>query len=262
MNGHGAVLLVGGGRMGGAMARGWNGGERLFLVDPNVAEMPGAARIDRIDAIEPSASLTLILAVKPQILPDVLPQLRRFADAGCLIISIVAGAPLRTFADAFGKAARVIRAMPNTPAAVLRGITAAVAAPGLDDAGKKRAAALLGAVGDVIWLEDEAMMDVVTALSGSGPAYFFRFAEALARAGAAEGLDPTTAMRLVRATFVGAAALADARSDTLEALRVEVTSPGGVTAAALASFDRDDALDELAAAACSAGAARSRSLAS
>ena len=257
----GGVLLVGGGNMGGALARGWKERERLFLYDPNVAAMPGATKLDRLEPQGLPAPLTVVVAVKPQILPRVLPSLRPFADADALIVSIAAGVSLATLGRSLGRDTRVVRAMPNVASAVLRGVTAAVPSPSVGDADRARVDELLGAVGDLVWLDDERLIDAVTALSGSGPAYFFRVTEALARAGVAAGIEPDAAMRFARATFTGAAALADVRPDDgLAQLRIEVTSPHGVTAEALAVLDRDDALDRLMADAMMAGAARSAEL--
>ena len=257
-----AILLVGCGRMGGAMARGWAAQETVYAYDPKAEAIPGTIRLDRLAADGLPLPLTLVVAVKPQMLGGVLPDIIPFARAGCLILSIVAGATLRGFRDALGPEARIIRTMPNTPAAIGRGVTAAIAGPGVTYADRQRADALLKALGQTLWLEDEAQMDAVTAVSGSGPAYFFRFTEALARAGESCGLDPATAMALARATFTGAAALAESRDDPLDALRIEVTSPGGTTAAALAEFESEEGLDRLVRLAAEAAARRSRELSS
>lgn len=254
------ILLVGCGRMGGAMARAWAASEKVYVYDPQAGDIPGTARLEQLTPDTLPSPLTVVVAVKPQVLGDVLPQVAPFARAGCLILSVVAGATLSRFGAALGVGARVIRTMPNTPAAIGRGVTAAVAAPGVTAADRARADALLAALGQTLWVADEGQMDAVTAVSGSGPAYFFRFTEALARAGEACGLDSVTAMALARATFTGAAALAEARAEPLDALRTEVTSPGGTTAAALGEFDREDAIDRLVAQAARAAAARSQEL--
>lgn len=256
------VVLVGCGRMGGALARGWAGSENVAVFDPMAPAMEGVRRLATIDEAQAlPGPLSVIIAVKPQVLGDVLPGLRPLADAGALIISIAAGATLATMARTLGTNARLVRAMPNTPAAVGRGITAAVAAPTVEPEGCDRVTALLGAVGEVVWLEDEGQMDAVTAVSGSGPAYFFRFAEALARAGEEQGLSPELATKLARATFIGAGALAESRHEELATLRQEVTSPGGTTAAALARFDRDGTFEAIVGEAVDAAATRSRELA-
>lgn len=254
------ILLIGCGRMGGAMARAWSASERVYVYDPQAGDVPGTVRIERLSSESLPMPLTVVVAVKPQVLADVLPQLAPFARAGCLVLSVVAGATLARFGEALGADARLIRTMPNTPAAIGRGVTAAVAAPGVTAADRDRADELLRALGQTLWLADEDQMDAVTAVSGSGPAYFYRFTEALARAGEACGLPADAAMALARATFTGAAALADTTDDPLDALRIEVTSPGGTTAAALGELDREGAIDRLVARAVRAAAARSQEL--
>lgn len=256
------VLLIGCGRMGGALARGWRDKEEVAVFDPAAAPLDGVKMLDSLSEAEAlPRPLTVVLAVKPQILGGVLPSLLPFAEAGALIISVAAGATLQMMAAALGPEALIVRTMPNTPAAVGRGITAAVAPANVGDDHRRRVTELISAVGEVVWLDDEAQMDAVTAVSGSGPAYFFRFTEALARAGVAAGLPETVAMQLARATFVGAGALAEAREDEVSALRQEVTSPAGTTAAALARFDEDGAIDRLVTQAVDAAARRSRELA-
>lgn len=258
----GTVLLIGSGRMGGALARGWIGRESVAIYDPAAPTIEGTTRLATLDeAIGLPTPLTVVIAVKPQLLDQVLPSLVPLAQADALFVSVAAGATIARYAAMLGAQARIVRTMPNTPAAIGRGITALVAAPYVDQAARDYAELLLKAVGETVWVETEAQIDAVTAVSGSGPAYFFRFTEALARAGEREGLSPELAMKLARATFTGAAALADARPDPLADLRVEVTSPGGTTAAALGRFDADDALDRLVADAADACAKRSRELA-
>ena len=254
-----AVLLIGCGRMGGALLRGWIGREEVAVVDPAAGEMEGVRRLSGIaEAASLPQPLEAVIAVKPQVLPGLLPALKPLAEEGALIVSIAAGATLARLEEAVGAGAKLARAMPNTPAAVGRGVTALIAAASLDSADRARVAELFGWVGETLWLEREDQMDAVTALSGSGPAYFFRFAEALARAGAEQDLAPDLAMKLARATLIGAGALAEAREEELEALRTEVTSPGGTTAAALAMLE--DKLDALVGSSVAAAAARSREL--
>ena len=254
------ILLVGCGRMGGAMARGWEGRHRVFVHDPMVEDMPaGAERVAALDAFEPGDDLAVVLAVKPQMFVSVAAALKPLRTRSLLAVSIMAGIPLAALGEAMGD--RVIRAMPNTPAAIGKGITAAVAGAGARTGDRDIVDMLLAPTGAVVWLDAEAQIDAVTALSGSGPAYFFRFTEALAKAGADEGLPPALAMQLARATFSGAAALADADAASLADLRVQVTSPGGTTAAGLAQMNEQDAIDRLARSVVEAAAARSRELA-
>lgn len=257
-----AVLLVGCGRMGSAMARGWVGREAIFAHDPLIVQLPeGVERVDTLDALT-GPDLVVVLAVKPQSFARLGPSLRPLADSGALFVSIMAGVTLATLEEALGGAQRIVRAMPNTPAAIGRGITAAAPGAAIAAADRMRVEQLLASTGALLWLDDEAQMDAVTAVSGSGPAYFFRFTEALANAGERAGLPPATAMQLARTTFIGAAALAEENSADLASLRQQVTSPGGTTAAGLGEMDRDGALDRLAVAIVDAAAARSRDLAS
>lgn len=246
--------------MGGAMARGWQGKHRVLVFDPMIdAVPPGTERVDALDAVDVEGDLAVVLAVKPQMFGSIADMLQPLRARGVLAVSIMAGITLDALGTALGD--RVVRAMPNTPAAIGKGITAAVAGPGIADDDRAAVDALLAPTGDVVWIADEAQIDAVTAVSGSGPAYFFRFTEALAQAGAKEGLPPDLAMQLARATFSGAAALADADTTPLAELRRQVTSPGGTTAAGLAQMDEDEAIDRLARKIVEAAAARSRELA-
>jgi len=238
------VLLVGCGRMGGAMARGWQGAHRVLVFDPMAADLPeGAERVDSLDDVEAGGEMAVVLAVKPQVFPGIGESLRPLARNDALF------------------SGRTVRTMPNTPAAIGQGITAAVAGRDVRMGDFATVNELLGPTGQVVWIDEEAQIDTVTAVSGSGPAYFFRFTEALARAGADEGLPPELAMQLARATFTGAAALAGADPAELAELRRQVTSPGGTTAAGLARMDDEDAIDRLVRKVVEAAAARSRELA-
>ncbi|MCW4460703.1 pyrroline-5-carboxylate reductase [Sphingomonas sp. BT-65] len=256
------VLLVGCGRMGGAMARGWQGAHRVLVFDPLAAELPeGAERAGSLDDVEAGGELAVVLAVKPQVFPSIAESLRPLARADALFVSIMAGITLQGLSDALGSG-RAVRTMPNTPAAIGQGITAAVAGRDVRMSDFATVNELLGPTGQVVWLDDEAQIDAVTAVSGSGPAsYFFRFTEALAKAGTEEGLPPALAMQLARATFTGAAALAGADPAELADLRRQVTSPGGTTAAGLGQMDQTDAIDRLVQSVVEAAAARSRELA-
>jgi pyrroline-5-carboxylate reductase len=256
------VLLIGCGRMGSAMARGWDGVHRVLVFDPLAPALPpGAERVEALDDLAGDGELAVVLAVKPQNFPAVAPALRHLGEQGALFVSIMAGITLAGLADALGSR-RVVRTMPNTPAAIGQGITAAIAGPDVRMADIATVNGLLAPTGQVVWLDEEAQIDVVTAVSGSGPAYFFRFTEALASAGAEAGLSADLAMQLARATFTGAAALAQADPADLPELRRQVTSPGGTTAAGLAVMDEGGAIDALARAVVDAAAARSRALAS
>ena len=255
------IVLIGGGRMGGAILRGLaaSGPCEAYVVDPDIPEAPGAILLRDLDDLPDLDEAVVLLAVKPQVAGDLLARLKRFAKPRVLLISIVAGLSLSNLGAALGDEIRAVRAMPNTPAGVLRGITGVFAPANIDADGRARAEALLSAVGEVVWLDSEAGIDLVTAVSGSGPAYFFRFAEALAAAGEALGLPADTAQRLARRTLEGAGALAQSTDRSLEALRVEVTSPKGTTAAALQQFT-DGGLERLVAQAAGAAAERAREL--
>jgi pyrroline-5-carboxylate reductase len=263
----GDLLLVGCGKMGGAMLEGWLA-RGLSAADVVVAEPVDALR-PRTSGVRAVASTSdvaktpeiVVLAVKPQSMDGVLPDLKRFADEGAVFLSIAAGKTLKYFSRHLGTTAKVVRSMPNTPAAVRQGISVATAASGVSEAEKKRCHQLLEAVGQVVWVDDEALMDPVTALSGSGPAYVFLLVEALAAAGARAGLPPELALRLARATVAGAGELALVSSETPARLRENVTSPGGTTRAALDVLMAEPGLPELLDRAVAAATARSRELA-
>jgi len=183
-----------------------------------------------------------VVAIKPQVLKDEASMLAGFAQAGALIISIAAGTSVEALMKSWGRRARIIRAMPNTPGAIGAGITGLYAAKGTTAADKKRAASLLAALGETVWVAKEELIDSVTAVSGSGPAYLFLMAEALTEAGVAEGLPRAQAEKFARATVAGAGALLAADKSPVSALREAVTSPGGTTAAALYVLMAEDGL--------------------
>ncbi|SEM73995.1 pyrroline-5-carboxylate reductase [Sphingomonas gellani] len=255
------ILLIGCGRMGGALARRWSSGERVMAFDPDATLPDGVERVANLDDVSGESDLVVVLAVKPQTFPALAPALRRVADCRPLILSIMAGVPLSALAAPFGGSGRVVRAMPNTPAAIGRGISGLVAGQAVSSADRDRAGGLLGAVGEVVWLATEGDIDLVTAISGSGPAYVFRMTEALAAAGVRLGLAEPVATRLASATLTGAAALVEAESCALADLRRQVTSPGGTTAAGLAQMDEDAGIDDLMARVAQAAARRSVELA-
>jgi pyrroline-5-carboxylate reductase len=202
----------------------------------------------------------VVVAVKPQTAPEVMPALVPFVGAATVVVSIMAGRTLR-FLDGALPGAALVRAMPNTPAAIGRGITVAVANARVSSQQRELVHALLSAVGAVEWVSDETLMDAVTALSGSGPAYVFLLAEAMAKAGAAAGLPDALAATLARATVAGAGELLHRSPLDAATLRQNVTSPGGTTTAALDVLMADDALAPLMTQAIAAATARSRELA-
>lgn len=212
----------------------------IYVIEPAAidADVPHVQQLgDLPPAYQPDI---IIFAVKPQILPDVIWQYKTYTDKGALVLSIAAGKSIGFFTDALGNNAAVVRAMPNTPAAIGHGMTVAAANDAVTDAQKNHSEKLLSAVGKFLWAEDEQWLDPVTAVSGSGPAYIFLLIEAMAKAGAKLGLPDDMAMTLARQTVIGAAALAGDSADIpASTLRENVTSPGGTTAAALAVLMRD-----------------------
>ncbi len=266
----GPLLLAGAGKMGGAilsglLARGLDA-RSVIVQDPDPARPVADFLADNgIDVLPFIDELTqppgvILIAVKPQVMDAVLPPLAKLAGPETLILSIAAGRRIATFEKHLPGAA-IVRAMPNTPAAIGRGMTVAVANSKVTPAQRALADDLLSAVGEVMWVDDEALLDPVTAVSGSGPAYVFLLAECLAEAGRAAGLDAKFAERLARATIAGSAALLEASDLSAEQLRKNVTSPGGTTAAALEILGGDDGLQKLMTAAVAAATKRGRDLA-
>jgi pyrroline-5-carboxylate reductase len=258
------VLLIGCGRMGGSLLKGWREAEivnRPLVVDPALPALGGVTVVANLSDLPDPLPNTILLAVKPQMMDQALPALATRLPDGALVISIAAGKTIEYLTRHLGSRARIVRTMPNTPAAIGRGITVCCAGPGVDDAGRSLADRLMRAVGEVAWIEDESLMHAVTALSGSGPAYVFLLIEALTEAGIAAGLPPDLAAKLARATVAGSGELARLSPDAPAKLRADVTSPGGTTAAALAVLMAEGGLSELMRRAVAAAAARSRELA-
>jgi pyrroline-5-carboxylate reductase len=230
------LVLLGCGKMGSAMLEGWlKGGltkESVWVIDPNPSDWLRAQGVNLNSAL-PDAPAVVLIAVKPQMMAEALPRLQPMGNGSTLFLSIAAGTTIAYYEKVLGVATPIIRAMPNTPAAIGRGITAITGNPHASDAEIALAQSLLSAVGQVVRLEGEHQMDAVTAVSGSGPAYVFHLIETLAAAGVAEGLPTGLALQLARATVAGAGALAEAATEDPGQLRVNVTSPGGTTAAAL-----------------------------
>ena len=267
----GKLLLVGSGKMGGALLEGWLA-RGMAVSDVIVAEPSEAARPKSagVRCVASSSEVTetpeiVVLAVKPQSMDGVLPDLRRFAgpgaERGAVFLSIAAGKTLRYFTGHLGATARIVRSMPNTPAAVRQGITVATPSEGVSAAERQRCHALLEAVGQVLWVDDEALLDPVTALSGSGPAYVFLLVEAMAAAGTKLGLAPDMAMQLARATVAGSGELMRQSSEPASQLRLNVTSPGGTTAEALKVLMASDGIQAVFDKALAAASRRSRELA-
>ena len=258
------LVLLGCGKMGSAMLQGWlEGGlppQAVSVLDPNPSEWLQGTGVT-VNGDLPERPAVVIIAVKPQMMGEALPRLQAYGNSSTVFVSIAAGTPISAFEAALGDQSPVIRAMPNTPAAVGRGITAIIGNAHASAADMDMAEELLKAVGQVVRLEDEDQMDAVTALSGSGPAYVFHMIECLASAGEAQGLAPALAMQLAKATVAGAGALAEAAEETPEQLRINVTSPNGTTQAGLAVLmDTGDGLPPLMIRTVGAAADRSREL--
>ncbi|TAK48315.1 MAG: pyrroline-5-carboxylate reductase [Xanthobacteraceae bacterium] len=264
----GTLTLAGAGKMGGAMLAGWLAGglapERVAVIEPSPSDeiRALAQRGLKLNPVADNLGVAdiVVLAVKPQTFGEAAPALRALVAPSTLVLSIMAGRTIGGIAKACGGA--VVRAMPNTPAAIGRGMTVAVGAPTVTPAQRALATALLAATGRVEWVEDESLMDAVTAVSGSGPAYVFLLAEELARAGIAAGLPEALAMTLARETMAGAGELMHRSPLDAATLRQNVTSPGGTTAAALAVLMGEPGLRELMARAVAEATRRSRDLAS
>ncbi len=255
------LWLIGCGNMGSALLARWvDAAETIVVVDPGTPELPSG--VEHIPAL-PAGTLprpdVVVLAVKPQVAPTALAGLPALVGPQTVVVSIMAGTLLADL-SAFAGEAAVVRAMPNTPAAVGKGVTA-LFANGLSDDARASVDRLFERAGPVLWLEGENQFDAVTAVSGSGPAYVFRFIEALAAAGEASGLPAELAEKLARATVVGAAALAEVDPRSPRDLRAAVTSPGGTTQAGLEALDADPGLPALVRAAVRAAASRSKELA-
>jgi len=263
----GTVVLAGAGKMGGAMLSGWLAqgldARRVVVIEPQPSNdiRALAARGMRLNPSPKDIGniAALVVALKPQAFREAGPALKPFAGRAALVVSIMAGTTIASVAEVCG--GNVVRAMPNTPAAIGRGITVAVAANTVGSAQRTTADALLRAIGSVEWVEDESLMDAVTAVSGSGPAYVFLLAEELARAGVAAGLPEALATKLARETLAGSGELLHRSDLSAASLRQNVTSPGGTTAAALEVLMGADGLELLMTRAVAAATRRSRELA-
>ena len=265
------LLLVGCGKMGGAMLSGWieRGADPgdITVIEPHAESAAAAREAHGIRVLESPSDLpgdppaVIVFAVKPQTLPEMAAAYAPVAGGGAVALSIAAGRPIGFFEAALGAETAVVRSMPNTPAAVGRGIAAACANPNVSDDQRALCQRLLTAIGEVVWVEDESLIDAVTAVSGSGPAYVFLLIECMTEAGIAEGLPPDIAARLARATVAGSGELARLSDEDAAQLRINVTSPGGTTEAALGVLMADDGMAALMKRAIAAAARRSRELA-
>lgn len=263
----GTVVLAGAGKMGGALLTGWLARgldpKRIVVIEPFPSDDIRTLS-DRGIRLNPTAedigdAAALVLAVKPQTFGDAGPALRPLLGRSTLVVSIMAGTTIARLDTVCG--GDIVRAMPNTPAAIGRGMTVAVAAKGVNETQRAMADALLRATGAVEWIDDEALMDAVTAVSGSGPAYVFLLAEELARAGVSAGLPADLAAKLARETVAGSGELLHRSDLNAATLRRNVTSPGGTTAAALDVLMGEQGMKDLMTRAVAAAAKRSQELA-
>ena len=266
------LLLAGCGKMGGALLEGWLelgiDAASVTIIEPDTTAADALADRHGVTVAATPADIdsnltpgAVVFAVKPQVMDQVAPAYARFAGHGCVFLSIAAGKTISYFEDRLGESAAIVRSMPNTPAAVGRGITVACPNRRITAQQQRLCHDLLEAVGEVAWIDDEGLMDAVTAVSGSGPAYVFLLAECLAQAGAEAGLPEDMARQLASATVAGAGELMRLSPETPETLRHKVTSPGGATAEALKVLMADGGLQPLLSAAVAAAARRSRELA-
>jgi pyrroline-5-carboxylate reductase len=264
---NGTIVLAGAGKMGGAMLSGWLArgldAKRVVVIEPYPSNEVSALTTKGIrlnpTPTEVGAVATLVVALKPQTFREAGSMLKSFTGPSTLAVSIMAGTTIASIAEVCGGS--VVRAMPNTPAAIGRGITVAVAARSVSAEQRAVADALLRATGSVEWVDDENLMDAVTAVSGSGPAYIFLLAEELARAGVEAGLPAELATKLARETVAGSGELLHRSELASATLRQNVTSPGGTTAAALEVLMGPNGLQSLLTRAVAAATRRSKELA-
>ena len=230
------LVLLGCGNMGSAMLQGWLdqglAAENVWVIDPQPSEWVRSSGV-QINMELPSKVSVALLAVKPQLMQEALPSLSALSQSEAIFLSIAAGVSIETCESILGSASIIVRAMPNTPAAIAQGITALIGNSTADDAALELSEMLLSAIGETVRLERESQMDAVTGLSGSGPAYVFFLIDALAAAGRKQGLSEDMAMALAKATVAGAGALAKQSEQTPEQLRINVTSLNGTTQAGL-----------------------------
>src|SRR6201986_1622132 len=263
----GTVVLAGAGKMGGAMLSGWLAqgldARRVAVIEPQPSEEIRAQLAKGVRHNPSRADCGIVaafmVALKPQAFREAGPALKPYVAATTLVVSIMAGTTMASLGEVLG--GHVVRAMPNTPAAIGRGITVGVAAKDVSAAQRDVADALLRATGSVEWVTDEGLIDAVTAVSGSGPAYVFLLAEELARAGVAAGLPEALATKLARETVAGSGELLHRSELAAATLRQNVTSPGGTTAAALEVLMGKDGMQQLMTRAIAAATARSKDLA-
>lgn len=258
------LVLLGCGKMGGAMLQGWlTQGlptSSVWILDPFPSDWVNSLGVN-LNTDLPENPAIVLVAVKPQMMADALPSLQKLGNGDTLFISVAAGTPMAFYEKTLGADTPIIRAMPNTPAAISRGITALIGNTKTTAAHMDLGEALLQAIGQTVRLETESQIDAVTGVSGSGPAYVFHLIETLAAAGVAQGLPKDLAMKLAKATVGGAGEMAEMSDETPEQLRINVTSPQGTTAAALEILmDKETGFPALLKRAVNAATDRSREL--
>ena len=230
------LVLLGCGKMGSALLSGWLDqglpASSVWILDPKPTDWVLNLGV-HVNEMLPDNPAIMLVAVKPQAMEEALPRLQKWGSATTVFISVAAGIKIAEFEEILGRSTPIVRAMPNTPAAVGQGITALIGNDRVTEKDLVDAEKLLMAVGQTVLLDNEGQMDAVTGLSGSGPAYVFHLIEALAQAGKKQGLPADMAMKLAQATVAGAGALAAQSNETAEKLRVNVTSPNGTTQAGL-----------------------------
>jgi pyrroline-5-carboxylate reductase len=260
----GGLVLLGCGKMGSALLQGWlqNGLEAasVTVLEPHPSDWLRETGV-HLNTSLPKRPAMAVLAVKPQMMGDALPGLQALGGGDTVFVSIAAGTSLAAIERVLGAGTPVVRAMPNTPAAVGRGITALIGNDFVPEKALNLSRSLMAAVGQTVMLDSEGQMDAVTAVSGSGPAYVFHLIETMAAAGVAQGLPEEMALKLARATVAGAGALAEAAPESPAQLRINVTSPNGTTAAALGVLmDAEHGFPALLPRAIKAAADRSKEL--
>lgn len=258
------LVILGCGKMGSALLAGWLdqglAAESVWVIDPRPSDWVKSLDI-RLNETLPDDPAVVLIAVKPQMMGEALPRLQKLGDGTTLFISVAAGTTIAGFEDVLGRSTPIVRAMPNTPAAIGQGITAVIGNGRATEKDVVEARNLLGAVGDTVRVDTESQMDAVTGVSGSGPAYVFHLIETMAAAGEAQGLDAELAMTLAKKTVAGAGALALNSEETPAELRENVTSPNGTTYAALeVLMDKKKGFPKLVKAAVKAATTRSQEL--
>ena len=259
------LVLLGCGKMGSALLKGWLAdginAKSINIIEPNPTKWLKKIPQINLNKKLPEAPAVVVLAVKPQMMKEALSIIKKLRDTETIFLSIAAGSTIHMFEGELGAHSKIIRAMPNTPASVNKGITALIGNNSTTEADIALSEKLLGAVGQTVRLTEEAQMDAVTAISGSGPAYVFYLVEALAKAGEVQGLSPSLSMKLARATIVGAGVLTELSLEEPSQLRINVTSPGGTTQAALeVLMDKEIGISPLINQAVNAAAMRSKEL--